>query len=301
MLEANKVVDVTNITKHFGHREVLHHLSFSLSRGRIIGLVGPNGAGKTTLMKILLGLVPIETGNVRVAGYPVTNQQHKVIQKQVGALIEHPALYPFLSGEEHLHLLTNDTIAIDHIIAELGMERYRRRLAKHYSLGMKQKLGIAMALINQPSLVVLDEPMNGLDPQSVKMFRSLIQQRAAAGTTFLISSHILSELEKVVDDILVISEGHLLLQTTMAALQQTLPKAIVIKTNNDAASIKILREGHYLISGSQLILTGALTSQLDDIIRKIQANNLQILSIQERGNDLETVLLRQLAQEREEA
>ncbi|WP_407890255.1 ATP-binding cassette domain-containing protein [Levilactobacillus sp. N40-8-2] len=145
-----------------------------------------------------------DTGNVRILVQPVSVTTHTVVTQQVGALIERPAIYPFLSGWQHLQLMTNSPTQMTWVVAALQMADYIHQPAKRYSLGMKQKLGIAMALVAHPQLVIFDEPMNGLDPQSVKRLRQLIVQLAEAGTTFLISSHILSELAKIIDAVILI-------------------------------------------------------------------------------------------------
>ncbi|MFC6207076.1 ABC transporter ATP-binding protein [Levilactobacillus tongjiangensis] len=225
-----KMVQVTALRKKFGHRVVLRDVNFAFSTGEVVGLVGPNGAGKTTIMKALLGLLATDAGNVRILGQPVSVNTHTVVTQQVGALIERPAIYPFLTGWQHLQLMTTSGEQMTWVVQVLQMEAYIHRPAKRYSLGMKQKLGIAMALVNRPRLVILDEPMNGLDPQSVKRLRHLIGQLAGEGITFLISSHVLSELEKIIDTVILIDQGEVLLQRTMTQLRESARQALVVRT-----------------------------------------------------------------------
>ncbi|CCI61235.1 ABC transporter, ATP-binding subunit [Staphylococcus equorum subsp. equorum Mu2] len=210
-----KLLSMENINKKIKRKHVLKDITFSLEEGHIIGLVGGNGAGKTTLMKVILGLSNYQTGQFKK--HPSSNHN------DIGALIESPGLYPFLTGYDNMKLIDEDpdNKNIDLIIKELKMEKFIHTKVKTYSLGMKQKLGIALAFLNHPQLVILDEPMNGLDPKAVKNVREAIINLREQGVTFLISSHILSELVKVTDSILIIDDGEIIKETTMHELNQS--------------------------------------------------------------------------------
>ena len=209
------VLTVEHLTKKIGNKTILEDVSLNLKRGQIIGLVGANGAGKTSLMKVILGYSSYQEGTFRI----IENKNKK---SNVGALIENPGIYPFMSGYDNLKLLneTKNTHDIDTIVSQLDMDDYIHNKAKTYSLGMKQKLGIAIAFLNQPQLIILDEPMNGLDPKAVRDVRELIVKKAQEGVTFLISSHILSELVKITNSILIINKGKLVTETTEEELNQ---------------------------------------------------------------------------------
>ena len=209
------VLTVEHLTKKIGNKTILEDISLNLKRGQIIGLVGANGAGKTSLMKVILGYSSYQDGTFRI----IENKNKK---SNVGALIENPGIYPFMSGYDNLKLLneTKNTHDIDTIVSQLDMDDYIHNKAKTYSLGMKQKLGIAIAFLNQPQLIILDEPMNGLDPKAVRDVRELIVKKAQEGITFLISSHILSELVKITNSILIINKGKLVTETTEEELNQ---------------------------------------------------------------------------------
>lgn len=209
------VLTVEHLTKKIGNKTILEDVSLNLNRGHIIGLVGANGAGKTSLMKVILGYSSYQDGTFRI----IENKNKK---SNVGALIENPGIYPFMSGYDNLKLLneTKNTHDIDTIVSQLNMDNYIHNKAKTYSLGMKQKLGIAIAFLNQPQLIILDEPMNGLDPKAVRDVRELIVKKAQEGVTFLISSHILSELVKITNSILIINKGKLVTETTEEELNQ---------------------------------------------------------------------------------
>ena len=204
-----------NINKKIKRKHVLKDITFSLEKGQIIGLVGGNGAGKTTLMKVILGLSNYQSGKFK--------KHISTAKNDIGALIEAPGLYPFLTGYDNMKLIDEDpdNKNIELIIKELKMEKFIHTKVKTYSLGMKQKLGIALAFLNHPQLVILDEPMNGLDPKAVKNVREAIISLREQGVTFLISSHILSELVKVTDSILIIDDGEIIKETTMDELNQS--------------------------------------------------------------------------------
>jgi ABC-2 type transport system ATP-binding protein len=205
-------VSVIGLTKRYGDRTVVDDLSLELPRGVVAGFIGPNGAGKTTTMAMLLGLVRPSAGSGTVLGRPI--ERPAAFLGDVGALIEGPAFYPSISGRRNLEVLAiagrQDGGCIPELLelvglAERGEDRYR-----NYSLGMKQRLGIAAALLGDPELLILDEPANGLDPQGVQEMRGLIGRLAGGGRTVLVSSHDLSELEQVCDWVVLIEGGRAL-------------------------------------------------------------------------------------------
>lgn len=209
------VLMVEHLTKKIGNKTILEDISLKLDQGQIAGLVGANGAGKTTLMKVILGYSSYQKGQ-----FNVIENKHK--KSNIGALIESPGIYPFMSGYDNLKLLneSKNSNDIDTIVSQLKMNEYIHNKAKTYSLGMKQKLGIAIAFLNQPQLIILDEPMNGLDPKAVRDVRELIIKKAQEGVTFLISSHILSELVKITNSIFIINKGKIVTETTEEELNK---------------------------------------------------------------------------------
>ncbi|EJE19258.1 ABC transporter ATP-binding protein [Staphylococcus epidermidis] len=209
------ILNVNHLSKRIKNKIILENMSFSLDKGHIVGLVGANGAGKTSLMKVILGYSDYQKGNFTTIS---KDKNHC----NIGALIENPGLYPFMSGYDNLKLLneSNNTDSINQIVDNLKMNKYIHSKVKTYSLGMKQKLGIAIAFLNDPKLIILDEPMNGLDPKAVRDVRQLILDKAKEGSTFLISSHILSELVKITDSTLIIDEGKIIQEVTREELEQ---------------------------------------------------------------------------------
>jgi ABC-2 type transport system ATP-binding protein len=205
-------IELDGLTKRYGDRTAVDALSAEIPHGTVAGVIGPNGAGKTTMMAMLLGLVRPTAGEGRVLGEPISSPERYA--GRVGALLEAPALWPGLTGAENLRVLArlgrHDERAIRKLLALVGLaDRADDRFGR-YSLGMKQRLGIAAALLGNPELVVLDEPTNGLDPAGIREMRQLIATIAAEARTVLVSSHILSELEHICDWLIVIDGGRAL-------------------------------------------------------------------------------------------
>lgn len=213
-------VSVSGLTKRYGARTAVDHLDIELPSGVVAGFVGPNGAGKTTTMAMLLGLVRPTEGSGAVLGVPI-NRPAEYLPK-VGALIESPAFYPALSGEENLRVLAtiggHPRSRIPSLLGTVGLAGRGTDRYRNYSLGMKQRLGIAAALLGDPDLLILDEPANGLDPQGVREMRGLISCLASTGRTVLVSSHDLSELEQVCDWLVLIDTGRSIYQGPTRAL-----------------------------------------------------------------------------------
>ena len=207
-------LSVTGLTKRYGARTVVDDLDIELPSGVVAGFVGPNGAGKTTTMAMLLGLVRPSAGSGTVLGAPI--DEPAAYLHHVGALIESPAFYPSLSGAENLRVFAtvagHGTASIPALLERVGLEDRGDDRYRSYSLGMKQRLGIAAALLGDPDLLILDEPANGLDPQGVREMRALVGSLAGTGRTVLVSSHDLSELEQVCDWLVLIDTGRSLYQ-----------------------------------------------------------------------------------------
>ena len=242
------MLEVKKLDVFIGRKQIIKGASFQVGDGEIVGLIGPNGAGKTTIMKTILALTKFK-GQVLVNHQTVTSNHHQALLK-VGALIEHPALYPYMTGRQNLALYAQSEVEIDELARALEMEAYIDARAKGYSLGMKQKLGIALALLNHPDLVILDEPMNGLDVEATILVRNLILRMAQKGTAFLISSPILSELERVVSNVVLINKGKILLTDSLKNFQSGNSRYYQITTDNLFASYELL-ENHGVVSELQ--------------------------------------------------
>ena len=204
-----KAVSVRNINKSINGKEILHDISFDIYEGEIVGLVGPNGAGKSTLLKIMTGLYSYEKGEVSYYNYDLKKDFEKAMSI-IGTLIEYPELYNNLSGKKNLEIFKTmfknvDEETVEEIVKIVEMEKYLGKKFKTYSLGMKERLGIATSLINKPKILILDEPTNGLDPVGVKKIMNMLKNMK--DTTIIISSHMLSEIENLCDKIIFINNG----------------------------------------------------------------------------------------------
>lgn len=204
-------VTASGLSKHFGEFRAVHDLSFELPRGGVTGFVGPNGSGKSTTIRMLLGLIRATAGSATVLGCPITNPADYI--NRVGALVEAPTLYPKLSGRRNLEVLAHlgslPKRRIDEVLEIVDMAERSTDKFEEYSLGMKQRLGIAAALLQDPELLILDEPTNGLDPAGTVDMRRLLQRLGRQGTTVMVSSHLLSEIQAACDRLVVIQEGQL--------------------------------------------------------------------------------------------
>ncbi|CAJ2233080.1 ABC transporter ATP-binding protein [Companilactobacillus paralimentarius] len=293
------LLKIQNLNKSFGNKKVLNNINFTVQQGHIIGLIGANGAGKTTIMKAILGILSFD-GKITINDKDVSIRQHQPLQS-VGALIEYPGLYPYLTGREQLRLFSTGKDReqkVNNIISKLRMDHFADQKTKGYSLGMKQKLGVGLALLNNPQFVILDEPMNGLDPKATKDLRDLIVQEKQNGVTFLISSHILSELQRIADDVIVINHGEIVTSTTMDNLLAANKKFYLIETsNNEMASDLLLRNNYQVENKSVLIIPITDNFSINDLLQLLLSNNITINDIKQQDGDLEESLLKVLDSE----
>lgn len=291
------ILSVTHLNKRFKRQPVLQDVTFDCEPGRIIGLVGANGAGKTTIMKSILGLIRTE-GAVTIAGQAMQFDWHPALA-QVGALIEYPSLYPYLSGWDNLRLFARDqnvAAQIQALVTQFDMSDYIHRKARTYSLGMKQKLGIALAFLNHPQLVILDEPMNGLDPQGTKQLHDFIVAQKQQGVTLLISSHILGELQKLADDLVIIDHGRVIQRTTMAAALALTEHYVVVATEHDGqAKAALTAAGYQLAAGTPVKLLLAPDQSVADVLAVLQQQHITVTDVQHQDADLEQIVLTLLA------
>jgi len=233
------VIECQGLTKHYRRVTALAGLDLTVEAGMVFGFLGPNGAGKTTTLRILLGLVTPTSGRARLNGRPVPDPAGLA---GVGAMIEEPAFYPWLTGRANLAVLARSGPAgasIGRALAQAGLAELADRKVKGYSQGMRQRLGLAVAMMRQPSLLLLDEPANGLDPAGIAEFRALLRSLADGGTTVFLSSHLLAEVEQVCDQIAVIQSGRLVSQGPARAAARV--RVLVAPAERDAAVAALAR------------------------------------------------------------
>jgi ABC-2 type transport system ATP-binding protein len=220
--DAGYRLEVEHVTKRYGENTVVDDLSFSVPPGRVTGFLGPNGSGKSTTMKILLDLAAADEGRASIGGRRYRELADPA--RTVGAMIESDAFHPGRSGRNHLRILADATgishHRVDDMLEQVDLGAAADRRAGAYSLGMRQRLGLAAALLGEPPVLVLDEPGNGLDPQGIRTLRDLLRGHAARGGTVFVSSHLLAEVEHLADDVIVINQGRLIAQGALSELQQ---------------------------------------------------------------------------------
>jgi ABC-2 type transport system ATP-binding protein len=222
MISAQPAFKAVALSKAYGKRLAVDHLDLEVDRGELFGFLGPNGAGKTTTIRMALGLVAPTNGSVEILGQEVRRNRSKVLPR-VGALVENPALYGYLSGRNNLRafgdLLGGVSVKrIDEVLEIVSLKGREKDKVKTYSMGMKQRLGLAIALLNDPDLLILDEPANGLDPEGIFWMRELLRDFADRAGTVLLSSHLLREIEVIADQLVVIGDGKIIAQGTKAEL-----------------------------------------------------------------------------------
>ena len=217
------MINARGLTKHYGHTVAVRDLTFTVRPGVVTGFLGPNGAGKSTTMRMLIGLDRPDAGQATVNGKPYRELRRPLCE--VGTMLEARSFHPGRSARAHLGALavSNDIPGrrVEEVLALVGLEAAGRRRAGKFSLGMVQRLGIAAALLGDPGIVILDEPVNGLDPEGVRWIRNLLKSLAAEGRTVLVSSHLISEVAQTADEVIVVGQGRLLAHTAVAELAAT--------------------------------------------------------------------------------
>lgn len=293
------IIETHHLSKKYGSVLRVSDLSLRVPEGCIYGFLGPNGAGKSTTLKMILGLVRPTGGDISVFGLPMTSRRRLRILKQVGSLIESPSYYGHLTGEENLRIVqTMRGVPAQHIQEVLEIVRLadqKNKRVAHYSLGMKQRLGLAAALLGYPKLLILDEPTNGLDPAGIQEMRELIKALPARfGMTVLVSSHLLSEIDQMADHVGIIREGELVFQDSLAALHSRSKHHLALRTNDNARAQALLQERHLHVSDEG---DGYLTLPLlsDDttmaLVQLMNAQGVGVLRLEERQKSLEDIFL----------
>src|SRR5690625_4625228 len=241
------MIKLVNLTKKYGERTVVNQLNLTLKSGVVTGFLGPNGSGKSTTMKMIISLVHPTVGEVRVDGKKYNDFIEPT--KKIGTLIDPSAIDKNLTARQHLSLISTaaniDPNRVDEMIKMTGLKMVQNKKVKSYSLGMKQRLGVATALISDPDVIILDEPFNGLDVDGIKWLRKLFKQLAEEGKAVIVSSHLMSEIQAVADRVIIIGQGKLLADMTMEEMnKKSLSSYIYLETNNIDKMSKVLKDVH---------------------------------------------------------
>ena len=299
----NAIVSTHNLSKCYGDSYGVNNVNLTVYEGDVYGFLGPNGAGKSTTLKMLLGLVKPTDGKVTVFGKDFSKNR-RLILSQTGSLIESPSFYGHLTGYENMRIMQSLRNVPDRNVNEalqiVRLEKQKDKKVSQYSLGMKQRLGIAMALIAFPKLLILDEPTNGLDPAGIGEIRELIQSLPQRyGITVLISSHLLSEIEQIATSVGIISQGKLVFQGSMDQLRGKSEARIALKTaNNTEAERILLNQGlPSLTAGEYLTLRSVGDSEVARINKTLVHAGVDVIRIEEQRKSLEQLFLEMTGKE----
>lgn len=293
----NNLVKTYNLSKRYGKTYQVKNINLSVEEGEIFGFLGPNGAGKTTTLKMLLGLVKPTKGKVIIFGKEL-KENRQTILIQIGSLIESPSYYGHLTGMENLKLVQRlrniPEKNIHEVLNIVRLENQKDKKVNQYSLGMKQRLGIAMALLPFPKLLILDEPTNGLDPAGIEEIRELIKSFPSRfGITVLLSSHLLSEIEQIATSVGIINNGELLFHGSMESLKKKSQQIIKIRTSNSSFAHKILlsRGMQPILENDDLLFENISDAEVIQANRTLITSGIDVLRIEEEKKSLERIFL----------
>jgi len=297
------VLSVNGVTKTIGHRNIVDGLTFDIHRGEIVGLLGPNGAGKTTTIRMIVGLIEMSRGDVLVQGHSIKDDFVKAI-RHIGGIIENPEFYPYMSGYDNLrqYQRMSDGVSITRImeiVKLVGLQDAIHKKVRAYSLGMRQRLGIAQALLHNPSILILDEPTNGLDPAGIREMRDYLKRIAREeGIAILVSSHLLSEMELMCSRVVVIQEGKLVTERAIGQAGENEELSTVTLRVND---LELAEQTASRLDGLTRIGSipdeGALTVRLKeedipDLISALCNVRVRIYRVEEHKSSLEDEFLK---------
>lgn len=286
------IVKTENLTKRYKKSLAVDNLNMNVKKGEVYGFLGPNGAGKTTTLRMLLSLTRQTSGTGWVLGKSLEN--HERI-RGVGGLIEYPAFYPYLSGRRNLLIMARYSgvlsSRVDTVLEQVELTKSAKAKFKTYSLGMKQRLGIAAALLKDPELLILDEPTNGLDPKGMSEIRTLIRKLSDENRTVLLSSHMLGEVEKICDRVGIIHNGKLVVESTVDELRGQ--SQIYVRATPEASAIQILNEMQIgeVQEKDDAIIVDANPSLTGDIIKKLTENNIEVNELRSIEHTLEDIFM----------
>ena len=292
------VIETKALCKQYGPHTAVDHVELHVPQGCVYGFIGPNGAGKSTTMKMLLGLIHPTAGRVRLLGQELTEKSRLPLLRQTGSLIEFPAGYLHLTAQENLEIVA-DLKGVPHkdigrVLDIVHLTQDRNRRVGQYSLGMKQRLGIAMALLGSPKLLILDEPTNGLDPAGIQEMRALIRNMpAATGATVLISSHLLGEMEQMVEQVGIIDHGHILFEGPLTELQRHSRGNVTLRLLDPAKAAPILRANGLTAHSDSCVMTlpPLQDALLADLVQKLAACGAGVVELTPHTKTLEEIFL----------
>lgn len=302
-MNSDIILDIQNVTKKYKNQTVLDKVSFAMKKGEIIGLVGPNGAGKTTLMGIIVGLIKNYDGDIFVNGQNVRKHQ-KTTKKQVGCVIESPGFYPNLTGYQNLRFFCEvfggvDISEINDIVKLLGLEKSIHKKCKKYSLGMKQRLGIAQAVLGYPKLLILDEPTNGLDANVIPHIREFIKYVSEQkGISVLVSSHILTEIEQMCDKVIFMKNGNIFEELNLKKLNDNNNSSFIFETDKVKELAKFFSERSVSaeIESSEIVRANVMSEEIELMLPQIINEGINIRSMYKQKVNLEERFIKSMGE-----
>ena len=292
------VITTDSLTKKYGKKDVVKDLDLRVPGGSIYGFLGPNGAGKSTTMKMILGLIKPSKGKITVLGKEVNEKNRLSVLRNTGSLIESPSYYGHLSGAENLEIICTlknvPPSEIQRVLKIVRMEKQKDKKVSQYSLGMKQRLGLAAALLGNPKILLLDEPTNGLDPAGIQEMRELICSLPNQyGMTVLVSSHLLSEIDQMATHVGIINQGELIFQDSLSALHKHSHSRLILKTDNDTEALSFLLNFGFSASfeGKNLCLKATDNAAVIKAVNILVQSGIGILRLNEQQMSLEDIFL----------
>ena len=297
-MPTQNLLETHNLTKQYGKIRCVDSVNMQVAPGAVYGFLGPNGAGKSTTLKMILGLAKPTAGSITLFGIPVKEKNRIKLLKQTGSLIESPSYYGHLTGEENLQIIQTlkgcSASDIDKVLKIVRLNEARKKLVNHYSLGMKQRLGLAAALLGFPKLLILDEPTNGLDPAGIQEMRELICSLPSEyGITVVVSSHLLSEIDQMADHVGIIRKGELVYQNTLESLHSHAKQQIALRVSHTAIALDLLRQDGITATQEDdyLLLPMIDDSYVANLCRQLVSQNISLYRIEKREKSLEAIFL----------
>lgn len=296
-----EILKCDNLKKQVKEKVIVEKISFSMDKGDVVGLIGPNGAGKTTIIKLILGLIKITEGKVSINGYDIEKDFIKAIEK-VGAIVETPDLYMYLSGYDNLKITANNyknisKERINEVVKLVGLENRIKDKVSTYSLGMRQRLGIAEAIINSPELLILDEPTNGLDVDGIIEMRNLITKLSAQGIAILISSHNLTEIDNLCNRIIAIKNGKIITDDKIESFKTfSSEDTYILELNHINNLEQVIQEHKFEKIEENKIRIYTTKEEISKVMQKLIENNYQVYSVQKEKLTTEQAFIKKVGE-----
>lgn len=292
---ANTVLELKNVSKTFGKRKVINDISLEVKEGEIYGFLGPNGSGKTTTIKMILRLIDLDSGTITVNGYDTKKQFEKAMEC-IGAIVENPDMYKYMTGLENLKLHARtrnvDKKRIDEVLELVELKDRAKDKVGKYSLGMKQRLGLALTLLHKPKVLILDEPTNGLDPAGIKKLRDILKEIAhKEGVAVFVSSHILSEMQLMCDKVAVLDNGKIVKTEEITNTQEEAIETLEIRVKNIEKAVRILKEKFEIdakLENRNIEITVS-TNRVPAVVKELAIADVEVKAVIPKEHTLEEI------------